>query len=404
MNNKLRIFLKVIYYISTFTLGLFLALYLPNVLYYNETMKQITTSLTNEDYPKSMIYIGGYFNDNHVYSQRFDENSGIVLFESVTLSNNPNKTEQVRSILKDSYSGFIYNIKGKYNATRKSDNKSILTVVDKDNKEVNFSILDKDTDSDGYKDSINTLDDAGFIFLDLTKDKVSSIKTIKLFDREGNLFKEFDLSGLNLNYNSSFFTDVHKFTDAYNLNNFDTALVEIDKKLRDEHSNYIYSSYSSGNVNVTTKAIFIILAYFIVIYLIGDSLLGKRYVYRGVKYLIIKIFKINPKPKKEKNSTYTSDYYSELTLSLDLTGLTEEAKNEFPEEVEIKYNSESDIIVFKLTKETDYKQTERVKAGIYTNMQSSLKDTSYYLSGVVSNLKISGFKNNVLMIVRKRGD
>ncbi len=404
MNKKLKIFLKVIYYVTAFSFGIFLALYIPNVLYYNDTMKAITTSLNNGNYDKAMIYIGGYFNDEYVYLEKFDDGSGIVIFESVTLASNPDPTETSKVILRDSYSGFLFNVSDKYNVYKTSDNKTVLVAADLNGKETNITLLDRDKTSDGFFDTINTYDDAGFVFLDLSKMKIDSLAKLTFYDSEGEIFKEVDLSGKNLNFDSQFFTDVHVFTDVYNVNNNDSNITSLDTEFRAKSTHYIFSNYSSGNINVTTKAIFIILGYFLVVYLIADSVLGKRYVYRGIKFVICKIFKINPKPKKEKNSTYSSDYYSNLTLSFDLSSLTYEQKQEFPDEVEVNYNNETDIIKIILKKENDYKETERVKAGVYTNMMTSLPKDEYSFSGVTSQMKISGFKTNVLIIVKRRGD
>ena len=403
MNRKLKIFLKVLYYFSTFSLGIFLALYLPNMLYYSETMSSIRTSLTNSEYDKAMVYIGGYFNSENVFVQKFDDNSGIVLFESVTITKNPNSTDKSKYILQDSYSGFLYNVKGKYIVEKLDNNKTELVINDLNDNEVRLTILDRDKNADGKLDSHNTLDEYGFIFIDLPKTKLSSVKTLKFVDCEGALYKTFDLSSITLNYNSTFFTDVHSFTNVFNEDNYATNLKTLDQDFRAKNTHYTYSNYGSGNANVTAKAIWIVVAYFAVVYLIADSGLGKRYVYRGIKWLICKIFKIQPKPKKEKTTTYSSDYYSQLTIALDLSNLTEEEMKNFPEEVEIKYNNETEFIDFKLTKEEDYKHTDRIKAGIYTNMKTSLPKDEYYFSGVAYNLKVSSFKTNVLIIVRKKG-
>ena len=402
MNRKLKIFLKVLYYFSTFSLGLFLALYLPNVLYYSETMSTIRTSLSNDQYDKAMIYIGGYFNSENVFVQKFDQDSGIVLFESVTITKNPNATDASKYILQDSYSGFLYNVKGKYVVEKLDNNKTELIAVDSNDAEVHFTILDRDKNADGKMDSHNTLDEYGFIFIDLPKSKIASIKTLKFVDCGGALYKSFDLSTKTLDYNSQFFTDVHVFTNVFNEDNKASNITTLDQEFRAKNAHYTYSNYGSGNANVTAKAIWIIIAYFAVVYLIADCGLGKRYLIHGVRWLIYKIFKIKPKPKKEKTTTYSSDYYSQLTIALDLSNLTEEELKDFPEEVEIKYNNETEFIDFKLTKEEEYKHTDRIKAGVYTNMKTSLSKDDYYFSGVAYNLKVSSFKTNVLIIVRKK--
>lgn len=410
MNSKLKIFIKVVYYIAAFSLGIFLALYLPNTLYYNETMKTITSSLNDGNYKNAMIYIGGYFNDEYVYVEKFDDNSGIVLFEANTVINNPKQTDEAKYYLQDSYAGFIFNVKDKFKVSKSSDNKTKLYVTDFDGKEKEINILDRDTNADGYYDTSNTYEDYGFIFLDLSKlrlnsseEIIKSVKSLKFVDCDGNTFKEFDLSSKNLKYDSTFYTDVHAFADVFNVNNKDTRLTDIASAFTAKSTHYTYSNYGSGNSNVTTKAILLVLAYFVVVYLIADSVLGKRYVYRGIKMVICKIFKIDPKVKPDKEiSSYASDYYSQVTITLDISSLSEEDKNNFPEEVEVKYNNEVEIIDFIIKKENQYKQTERIKAGIYTNLQTNLSKEEYSFSGA-AKIKVSGFKTNILIIVKKKG-
>ena len=60
MNSKIKVFIKVIFYFSAFTLGMFLAIFLPNRLVYKYTMDTIVDSLNAKDYKGAMIYMGGY--------------------------------------------------------------------------------------------------------------------------------------------------------------------------------------------------------------------------------------------------------------------------------------------------------------------------------------------------------
>lgn len=361
-------------------------------------MSTITNALDTGNYKDAMVFIGGYFNDQYVYSSKFGENSGIVLFESVTLHKNETRSSNSDPLnrLDKSYSGFIYNIKNDYKAKAASDkNKTMLKVTDYNAKVTDVALLDVDTDQDGKFDSISSLYDRGFIFLDITIEKAESIKSLQFLDCDGAVYKEFDLSSANLKFATSFYNDVNGFVTEYNANNSSDKLVELNNAIV-SNPHYIYSTYGSANSSITVKAVLIILAYFVVVYLIGDTALGHRYVYRGCKFVICKIFKI--KPKENPKEKYIMDYYSQVTVTLDISNLSEKELEDFPEEVNFKYNNETDTLEFNLKKEEQYKATFRAKAGTYTNMRTNISE--YKLVGATSNFVVSGFKTNLLILVR----
>ena len=407
MNPKIKLFIKIIYYIAMFTLGAFLAIYLPNSMYYSDTMNTITSSLSDGKYEKAMIYIGGYFNNNDAtrYLNLYDEenNRGLILYEAATVNKRDNK-----NVMDKSYAGFLFNAKD-YKAYKKTDpkkdvtNDTVLIVTDLNGNKKNIDILDADINSDGVKDKISTLDDKGFIFLDLSEfrigENLNSIASLEFRDSNYDVYQKFDLTEKSFDYNSKFFQDVTPFMDEYNTNSSSTNenLKKLDEEFRAISNNYLISNYTAKDTNVAGKSIAIIIIYFVIVYIVGDSLLGKRYLYRGIKKLIFKIFKIKPKDKDD-GTKYTQDYYSTVTISLNIEVSD---IDKFPNEVNISYNNENEILNFKLNKDNNYTEEARIKAGTYTNFRTDLKGP-YKIIGNVSNVIISGFKTNIVLIIKDK--
>lgn len=100
--------------------------------------------------------------------------------------------------------------------------------------------------------------------------------------------------------------------------------------------------------------------YFIGIYLIGDSLIGKRYVIRFFKWVFVKVFKIKPKQKKVKNEeTFGHDYFCKLTMTCDVSEV-----EEFDTSVQVKYSNESGEAQFTLLKAAIIPKRSRSKQEI----------------------------------------
>ena len=405
MNDKIKVFIKVIYYFSAFTLGIFLAIFIPNRLVYKYTMDIIVDSLNEKKYSDAMIYMGGYYNSDYVYQVDFGNNSGIVLFESVTLRNNVSATTtaSTKYRLEYAYSGFIYNVKD-YNVKRLSNNSSKILLYDNANKTQSISILDLDSDGDSYFDTNNTLDDRGFIYLNFQNTELKNLNKIEFLDCEGKVFKSFDLSTVNykFNFEGKFFTDVTEFLNEYNSNNNSDKLKTLDEKFRAISNKYIYSTYkNSSGSKATTISIIIIVSYFLGVYLFGDLVLGRRHTWKALKFILTKVFKVKfkEKPRKGADSSIINDYKTTVTISLDLSKVKE--KDLFQDEVNISYNSEYEIIDFKLTKGNNYKEVKQVRNGDYTNFKHDLS-SKYEFVGYSSSVNISGFKTNILLIVRDK--
>ena len=395
MNKKFLTFVKVIYYIFTFMIGILLAIVLPNILLYDTSMNIIRDSLENKKYEKAMELVGGYFDRNYVFEQSFDEKSGIVLFSAATLVYNTgdeNDETVDETKLQKSYAGFIYGIHDSYNVLENKDNKTKLVATNTKGEEYVDTLIDYDSDGDGNKDAISTLYEKGFIYLEFNYEACTDIKNIKFIDKEGTVFKSVDFA-TPLSYNEAFFNDVNEFLEEYNRDYKSDKLIELDQEFL-KNSNYAKSTNANLSKASMQKSIFIVVAYFLIIYLVADLLLGKRYVIKFFKWLFSLIFRKTKKDNKSNTKEFF-DYYTSVTLTLDLSLV-----DNFNESVRISYSNSDQKIEFILLAENGYKETKRIKAGTYVNPWFEA-NRDYEALNLPENLVVEGYKMDVEVKINK---
>lgn len=402
MNKGFKIFFSIVYYLLTFAIGFMLALALPS--YYEEVIKMdmITESLNNKRYDEAMELVGGYFNKTPIYQQDFGNGSGIVLFEAVTLVYNSGE-EDDKTIdggkLHKSYAGFLYNAKD-YDCVADEDNQTHITVTNSLNQMINYN-LKFDFDSNGDKkntnDSISTLVKKNLLYLDFDQETFNSISKIVFYDKSGNTYV--NVINLNLNYNEAFFTDVNDFVVEYNKDFTSDKLSDLDQEFKAKNSNYATSSSRDASTKANQKAIWGVVIYFIIVYIVADFLVGKHYIIRFFKWLLQKVFKVDfGKKSNNKNNQdvqFGHDYYCQLKISLDVTDVPE-----FSDGVNIHYSNENETIEFLLSKQSFYATTKRVKAGIYMNPWIDING-DYESVNLPENLKVEGFSMNVVVKIKK---
>ena len=421
--KKAGLFAKIIYYVFTFLIGILLALTLPNAfLELVESPHFVADSLTQGELYSVMILTGNYFNKTPVCDVHFDEGGGIFLFEAVM----PVRTESEQELLNlesyalyKTYLGYIYGVKDSYKTYHTETNDTKLLV----NSSKAVQLLDSDVDGDGTLDACATANDYGFIYFSIAEIEVgSSIGNLKLIDFSGDTFKSLDV---NLDFGTSpFFTAVSSYVDEYNelLHQYNEAKTEsernsFDKQLEDKYysfkseftqnENYVIVDKDNEEYQATkdliakpanVKASLVIVAYFILIYIIGDFLLGSHYIIKFFRWFIYGVCKVKPKDRKKlkKSEVFGHDYYSSVTMSLDLTDLPD-----FNESVQVKYTNSDVEIVFILLKENNYTATERIKAGTYVNPFIDM-NREYAPVDLPDNLEVEGYKMDVKIKIIRR--
>lgn len=398
---KKNIFPKIIYYFFTFSLGIVLAFTLPYMFMFSDVpLEEMRTYLLQGEYDKAMELVGGYFNREPAYSAKFDDGGGIVLFEAATLVYNSGEEGDStvdESKLHYAYAGFIYGIQSAYKVEGESNNQTKLVVTSSDGSSKNISLLDCDTDSNGINDSIATLLTNGFIYLDLSKEQTGgSLSKLQFIDRDGNAFQsEIDL---NLSYGEAFFSDVSAFVEEYNRDFKSDKLNGLYEEFIGKDSNYAMSSYGNTRQKADRKATIVIVIYFVSIYIIGDFLVGRHYIFRFFRWLHYKTpwGKKAAQKRGQKKEVFGHDYFSQVTMSLDLSELPD-----FNESVQVRYTNTDVEICFTLMKDNNYTVTERVKAGTYVNAWMEI-NKDYAPVDMPENLVVEGYKMDVKIKILKR--
>lgn len=426
-----RLFPKIIYYIFTFLLGIILALTLPPYFYnFSKLPKFIENSLESGDYYSAMLVTANYFNKQLVYSQSFDDGAGIVLYEAVMPAEKPDEEDATalqEGILYKTLWGFVYGTNKTYSTYKQGGNQTRLEVTDlaDSNNVVKIELLDFDNDNDGKRDGIATHNNYGFIVLNLADNLLSSVSGIgrmKLYDSKGEVY--WSSEDVSLDFDSDYFHQFDDFIEEYNQLAKRIAVTESDSELnalRDEieelyltfrkdyvtkDDNVVVDAYNTDyqtvqkavNKQANVAASLVVVAYFVAIYIIADFLLGSHYIIKFFRWFLYKVCKIQPKkkPKVNKDEVFGHDYYSMVTMSLDL-----EAVPDFNESVQIKYTNSDVEIVFILLKENNYTATERVKAGVYVNPFIDM-NRAYAPTNLPDNLEVEGYKMETKIKIIKR--
>ena len=128
MNKKLKIFIKVIYYIFTLGIGILLAFVLPGLLMTVDLPGHIEDYLNNGEFARSVNLLAGYDDKEIAYERVYDDGYGIVLFRTLVIIDNQEEDKKQNDNAYFAYSGFLYKLGGKYNTYKLQNNKTKLVV------------------------------------------------------------------------------------------------------------------------------------------------------------------------------------------------------------------------------------------------------------------------------------
>lgn len=407
--KKGKIFANVIYYLFTFIIGIVIAIFLPYVIMGDIFLSITEEALDNGEYAKAISFVGGYYDSEYVYQADFEGGGGIVLFNAVSLRDfeQDEETTITNGDMRKSYLGFVYGIKDRYNINKEFYNNSKLAVTDKNGDVHDMNVLNVDSNKDGTNDTSSTIS-SGFMYVDLDQNTFNSISKIQLIDCDGNVFQELTLS---LDYSEQFFIDIQELINEYNTVNQSGNIENIDKKQHSEKilaleneftaKSEFYSVSSDGAVRsrANKTATIVVVVYFVCIYLIGDLLIGNRYVIKFFKWLLVKVFKVKFKQKKPKHTeVFGHDYFCKLTISADVSEI-----EGFNESMQVRFSNENGEITYVLLKSRNYTETNSVKAGEYVNLWVDLDD-KYVTQNLPDTLEVEGYQKTITFKILKRED
>lgn len=406
MNKKLKIFLTILYYIFTIGIGVLIALVSPGLIMTKDLPKHLEEYLNNGEYARSVNLLAGYDDKEIAYQETFQDGTGIVLFRTLSVIDNKEEDKKQEENAYKSYSGFIYNLGGRYKANGLINNRTSL-VINYDEatyqpgkgtgdglvSNVDISLLNHDTNDDGMYDTVVTLVNYNYIYFEILEKRVANIENITFLDCDGNAYISVNT---HLDFTNEFHTSLTEFVAIFNENSKDSKLVDLEKEFLAKNANYEKCSYQNEKALANKSGAIIVLIYFLIIYLLGDILLWPRFI-PAVCYWVYK--KIRRKMGKEEDNNpaeqvnvYGTDYYTQLTVTLKV-----------PEDcginITVHYHNETDEINMIFSKENNYSVTQRTHAGVYMN--AWLEAPGYESENLPKSLAVRGFKMNVDVSLRK---
>ena len=418
--KKGSIFAKIIYYLFVFTFGIILAIFLPFIFMYDgEALNIMQDQLDAGNYVDAMAMAGGYYNKKIVLDAKFDAGGGIVLFESATLYAYEYKGEEEGAETKKdykmhkSYAGFVYGLGDSFLLGELTENKSKLLIGTLSGQK-EYAILNADTNADEVFDNISSLLTNNFFYLELSEEEMSElgvteITSLTFIKADGSTYD--DVQVLNPSFSSEnffktqFFNSVESFIvknnelAEYNVRRTEqsdysseiqaltTELGTLDKTIL-ENEDYAKSSTVVAKSRADKRASRAVIIYFICAYVIGDFLLGTRYILKFIKWFGRKVLRIKPKEKPVDRSVYGTSYYSQVEFKLEGVNLKE------GDEIELIYANEKESATFTLNEANGYTQTQRMKAGVYTLQPSNLHE-QYNTEFIPATIVAEGYKKAI---------
>ena len=428
--KRAKTFATIVYYLFTIMIGILMCIFLPYFLLYDgESMNMMEDALESGDPASAMAFVGGYFNSEPVFARDFENGASRVVFESATLYTHKYEAEndeeqQTAQRMHKAYYGFVYGLDGKFDAYQEQDNKTVLEITTATGK-VNFQILDSDSNKDGVLDHIAILRKNDFFVLemgqdDLAKLDVTSMSKLAIYDKDGNLFAEVQLPaevfGEEQLFNTEFFADVDSFVAKYNElidfevtrpddENFDTITKGFAQEMSVLDQQILEKGHSKSSTTIAQTradkvATAIIVIYFIAILVIGDFLLGPRYILRFFKWFLVKVCKVAPeklefrrnnKASKNEETTFGNDYFCQVRFELNET-----EREGLDDQIIVAYASEKQNVVFTLNKDNRYSDLQRVQKDVLQLVSvESLNSLTY--DEIPDSLEVSGFNKSIII-------
>lgn len=360
MSKGMKNFLRAIYILFTFGLGLVSAFLLPGSMSSTITVDDMNSSIRKGDYAHAMSLIGGFYDERIVYKSENADSVGIVIFRAATLDISTKKNQIYELVY--TYSGFLYNASSYPVKITGDTNQTKLLVNDS----ITVDLLDYDSDSDDKYDSIASLESRSFVYFEVSDKVADSVESLKFIDRSGDTFFEatnivsqdstYDL-GQKLTFDKEFYNNLLEFKTVHNNNSGDEKL----DGLKDTFlatSQYFHMSDNSKNESKSNKiTALIIVCYFLLIYILFDLLLGARYIYRFFRWLW---YKIRHKDMSTIESAVKSDYFSQVTFKLNVP-------ENYNNTISMNYHNETTNIELIFSKKNSYELTNKIRAGEYVN-------------------------------------
>ena len=402
--------LSILYYGFTIIFGIILAFYWFALGAQIKASETLTKRAKAGDTQGVVSLLSGYYNETKVDSFEIENVGNVDIYEVVTTYTSTKEvdgTTKSYTLLEKGYMGIIYNVSDSWDREDKSDS---------DGKTYNrfgirFNGVDKEGNTSSYfyrigYDTTVAESESSEIQNRAASYSACSFYYFLIGDRAYQSFTQFDSMDVitsddkvvasqtfskSYQLTSNFFTVTGKLVTDYNalaLNDNATsdnvnAILEVFNLSYKEYENFKTSDYQDVIKNVNLYSSLKLLAYIVVVLIIGDFLVGKHRIIHAFKKLFGK--------EKSKFEEVESTYYNEHELNVTIEAKVPEGYNKT---ITVKYVSESQKeIVYNLNKDNEYKLTQLITSGVYNHPQviaDGLKCVD-----IPSELKINGLKYSV---------
>ncbi len=402
--------LSILYYGFTIIFGIILAFYWFALGAQIKASETLTKRAKAGDTQGVVSLLSGYYNENKVDSFEIENVGSLDIYEVVTTYTSTKEvdgTTKSYTLLEKGYMGIIYNVSDSWDREDKSDS---------DGKTYNrFGIRFNGVDSEGntqsyfYRIGYDTTvaeSESSEIQNRAASYSACSFYYFLIGDRTYQSFTQFDSMDFitsddkvvasqtfseSYQLTSNFFTVTGKLVTDYNalaLNDNATsdnvnAILEVFNNSYKEYENFKTSDYQDVIKNVNLYSSLKLLAYVLIVLIIGDFLVGKHRIIHAFKKLFGK--------EKSKFEEVETTYYNEHELNVTVEAKVPEG---YDKTITVKYVSESQKeIVYNLNKDNEYKLTQLITSGVY-NHPEIIADGLKCVD-VPSELKINGLKYSV---------
>ena len=402
--------LSILYYGFTIIFGIILAFYWFALGAQIKASETLTKRAKAGDTQGVVSLLSGYYNENKVDSFEIENVGSLDIYEVVTTYTSTKEvdgTTKSYTLLEKGYMGIIYNVSDSWDREDKSDS---------DGKTYNrFGVRFNGVDSEGntqsyfYRigyDSTVAESESSEIQNRAASYSACSFYYFLIGDRAYQSFTQFDSMDFitsddkvvasqtfsqSYQLTSDFFTVTGKLVTDYNalaLNDNATsdnvnAILEVFNNSYKEYENFKTSDYQDVIKNVNLYSSLKLLAYIVIVLIIGDFLVGKHRIIHAFKKLFGK--------EKSKFEEVETTYYNEHELNVTVEAKVPEG---YDKTITVKYVSESQKeIVYNLNKDNEYKLTQLITSGVYNHpviIADGLKCVD-----IPSELKINGLKYSV---------
>lgn len=400
--------LQVLYYTIMSIFGIVLIFYYTYQGDSSKITNEMKKAIKNEDYAYVTSLMCPFYNSTEVESIKLASGMEVHIYEAMSIYQEEVGETSV-SLVSPSYFGIVVNI-GDYAFNEQYQNEADATyynesgfnAVTESGKEVFYRLgLSQDDTSEKIGEYEYTLISnriacysvCNYLYFEFTLNDFETtlnsepITKIEVLNNDKSIYTTIPLEN-SLDFDSAFFEETKVFANEYNteaklLKDDTTDLSNIFTSYM-ETTTFSVSAREDVTKYVPLQSGLKVFAYFVIIIILGDFLVGKRFLFNLIKRHL-------PSKKNDSRGVSLSQDYEVNVLCKALV------PEGYTDQIKIKYTKDSETeMEFILTPENKYNLAIRYPSGEYTKPIIIAKDLSPLR--IPQNLTIRGFKYELTFV------